>query len=140
MPPSLTLVASLNVLITAPLSIGQNERGLQEVIPIAGGSVNGPLLHGKVLAGGADWCLTRPDGISEVSARYTLQLDDGQLITVQNSGLAHPLSDGSYGGRTIPQFEVAEGPLSWLRRSIFIGTLLAHASGAQVDIAFFRVD
>ena len=53
---------------------------------------------------------------------------------------AHPNPDGSYGGRTIPRFEVADGPLAWLRNSVFVGTLHAHASGDQVDLEFFRVD
>ncbi|WP_291206928.1 DUF3237 domain-containing protein [Hyphomonas sp.] len=140
MIPSLTPVAQLEVFIARPLVIGAAEAGIREVIPITGGSVDGPLLQGTVLPGGADWCLTRPDGIAEVWARYTIQTNEGHLVSIINSGFAHPNGDGSYGGRTIPRFEVATGPLDWLCRSVFVGTLLAHASGDRVNLAFFRVD
>lgn len=138
--PALTFVAHLVVTIDRPLVIGRQAAGLREVIPITGGQFSGPHVKGAVLPGGADWCLTRPDGIAEVWARYTLKTDDGQLISVINSGLAHPQPDGSYAGRTTPQFEVEAGPLDWLRRSTFIGTLLAHASGDRVELDFYRVD
>lgn len=139
-PPNLTHVASLSVTVDPPLAIGRVDAGLREVIPITGGALHGPLLTGKVLPGGADWCLTRPDGIAEVWARYTLALDSGQLVSVLNAGLAHPNPDGSYRGHTVPQFEAAHPSLDWLRRSVFVGTLLAHASGTQVDLEFYRLD
>jgi hypothetical protein len=139
-PPNLTHVVSLSVTVDPPLAIGRVDAGLREVIPMTGGALHGPLLNGKVLPGGADWCLTRPDGIAEVWARYTLALDNGQLVSVLNAGLAHPNPDGSYRGHTVPQFEAAHPSLDWLRRSVFVGTLLAHASGTQVDLAFYRLD
>ena len=138
--PVLTPVARLHVTIDRPLVIGRNEAGLREVIPIAGGTVSGPLLNGKVLQGGADWCLTRPDGVAEVWARYTIATDDGQLVSILNTGIAHAQPDGSYKGRTVPRFEVAAGPLDWLRNSVFIGTLLAPPEGDRVELEFFRVD
>ena len=139
MTPALAPIARLTVAIARPLVIGKAEAGLREVIPITGGSVEGEL-RGKVLPGGADWCLTRPDGVAEVWARYTLELEGGDLVSVLNAGLAFPQPDGSYAGRTVPQFEVASGGLSWLRRHIFLGTLLARAEGDRVDLAFYRVD
>ena len=139
MTPSLTPIARLTVSIARPLVIGRAEAGLREVIPITGGTVSGEI-SGKVLPGGADWCLTRADGVAEVWARYTLALDTGDLVSVLNTGLAFPQADGSYAGRTVPQFEVAAGPLQWLRNHIFIGTLLARAEGDRVELEFFRVD
>ncbi len=139
-PPTLTPIARLSVSIGTPLVVGHTESGLREVIPITGGIVTGSLLAGKVLPGGADWCLTRPDGVAEVWARYTLALDGGHLVSVINAGLAHPQADGSYTGHTVPQFETGASELSWLRNSIFVGTLVAQASGRAVDVAFYRVD
>lgn len=139
MIPSLTSIARLHVTTARPLAIGQTEAGLREVIPITGGWAEGAL-NGKVLAGGADWCLTRADGAAEVWARYTLELDGGALVGVLNAGLAFPQPDGSFHGHTVPQFEVAAGPLLWLRRHVFLGTLQASAEGDRVDLEFFRVD
>jgi hypothetical protein len=41
----------------------------------------GDRLRGKVLPGGADWTLKRPDGVVELDLRITLQTDDGALST-----------------------------------------------------------
>lgn len=139
MIPSLTSIARLSVNIARPLAIGQTDAGLREVIPITGGRAEGTLC-GRVLPGGADWCLTRPDGVAEVWARYTLELDGGALVGVLNAGLAFPQPDGSFRGHTVPQFEVAPGPLAWLRRHVFVGTLQAAAEGDKVALEFFRVD
>lgn len=140
MPPTFTLIARLSVQIAPSLVIARRETGLREVIPITGGTVEGAALRGRVLPGGADWCLTRGDGVAEVWARYTIEATDGTLVMVTNSGLARPMPDGSYQGRTVPRFEVADGPLSFLRDHIFLATLHAHANGRQVEIEVFRVD
>jgi len=137
--PALTPFARLTVTIARPLVIGRAEAGLREVIPITGGTVSGEIA-GEVVQGGADRCLTRPDGVAEVWARYTLALDTGDLVSVLNTGLAFPQENGSYAGRTVPQFEVANGPLHWLRNHIFVGTLLAPPEGDRVELQFFRVD
>jgi hypothetical protein len=138
--PKLTHTATLKVLVAKPLVIGPSAEGLREIIPITGGTVEGPLFRGTVIPGGADWCLTHGDGVAEVWARYAMCTDDGHIVSITNTGFAHPNGDGSYAGRTMPRFEVGDGPLAWLRRSIFVGTLHAHASGEQVDLDFYRVD
>jgi hypothetical protein len=138
--PSLVSVARLRVSLARPLTIARTARGLREVIPITGGLVDGAVLRGRVLPGGADWCLTRDDGVAEVWARYTIEAEGGILVMVTNSGLARPVDDGSYVGRTVPRFEVADGPLGFLRDHLFIGALSAPAEGLFVDLEFFRVD
>jgi hypothetical protein len=103
-----------------------------------GGNFEGPALRGEVLPGGADWNLTRPDGVAEVWARYTLRTDDGVLIGVTNAGLIVPQPDGRSYARTAPQFEVAGERYAWLRLGIFAGTLEAADTGA-VQLHFYRV-
>jgi hypothetical protein len=112
---------------------------MRRVIPITGGSFEGPAMRGTVLTGGADWNLTRPDGVAEIWARYTLRTDDGVLIAITNSGLVVPQPDGSQRVRTVPQFEVAGEQYAWLRRSIFVGTLAPAQGGGAVQLQFFQV-
>ena len=137
--PELELVMTLRVEIAPAREVGELDGGFRRVIPITGGSFTGPAIQGEVLPGGADWNLTRPDGVAEVWARYTLRADDGVLVGVTNAGLIVPLPDGSLYARTSPQFEVAGERYAWLRRSIFIGTLVPGASGGVVQLEFFRV-
>lgn len=137
--PELELVMTLRVEIAPAREVGELDGGFRRVIPITGGSFTGPAIQGEVLPGGADWNLTRPDGVAEVWARYTLRADDGVLVGVTNAGLIVPLPDGRLYARTSPQFEVAGERYAWLRRSIFVGTLVPGASGGVVQLEFFRV-
>lgn len=137
--PALELVMALRVEIAPALEVGAVGAGFRRVIPITGGSFDGPALRGEVLPGGADWNLTRPDGVAEVWARYTLRTDDGALIGVTNAGLVVPQPDGSLYARTTPQFEVAGERYAWLRRGTFVGSLLPAAGGGAVQLQFFRV-
>ena len=139
MNPELELVMELRVEIAPALEIGDVGAGYRRVIPITGGSFAGPSLRGEVLPGGADWNLKRPDGVAELWARYTLRTDDGVLIGVLNTGLAAPQPDGSSLVRTTPQFEVAGERYAWLRRGVFVGTLVAADGGGAVQLRFFRV-
>jgi hypothetical protein len=137
--PELELVMTLRVEIAPALEVGEVGAGFRRVIPITGGSFEGPAIRGKVVPGGADWNLTRPDGVAEVCARYTLRADDGVLVGVTNVGMIVPQPDGSLYARTTPQFEVAGERYAWLRRSIFVGTLIPVATGGAVQLQFFRV-
>ena len=139
MIPELELVMTLHVEIAPPLEIGDIGGGIRRVIPIVGGTFEGPNIRGQVLPGGADWNLARHDGTSELWARYTLRTDDDVLIGVLNTGGAVPQADGSVYVRTVPQFEVVNERYGWLRRSIFVGTLTAGEPDGAVKLQFFRV-
>jgi len=139
MTPGLELVMSLRVEIAPALELGEIGHGFRRVIPISGGAFTGPGLRGKVVPGGADWNLTRPDGVVELWARYTLRTDDDVLIGVTNAGLMVPQPEGGVVTRTTPQFEVAGERYAWLRQGLFVGTLaLPEVSGA-VQLSFYRV-
>ena len=140
MQPRLTPVARLAVTIASPLELGDTGGGTREIIAITGGRVEGPLLTGIVLPGGADWALTRADGVAEIWARYTIRTSDGSLIMVTNPGLAHQQQDGTWQGHTAPVFEVAAPAYLWLCRSVFVGSLLARASGDLVELEWWRLD
>ena len=61
--------------------------GTRRIVPVTGGTFEGPKLKGTALGGGADWILVRPDGVSELNVRVTLRTDDEQLIYVTYRGL-----------------------------------------------------
>ncbi|MFN8632416.1 MAG: DUF3237 family protein [Chloroflexota bacterium] len=137
----LRFVMEVLVEIDPALEVGQTPTGLRRVIPITGGSFEGPGMRGAVLSGGADWNLRRSDGVAEVWARYTLQTDDGALIMVTNAGLGRGehFTPERY-ARTVPSFEVGPGPYEWLARSIFVGTLERRQDGVSgVKLRFFEV-
>ena len=91
--PQLELIFSARVTVDKPQELGDIGKGRRRIVPITGGTVEGPLLRGKVLPGGADWQIVRSDGVAELEARYTLQTDDGALIHVRNLALRHGPAD-----------------------------------------------
>src|SRR3954447_15351309 len=103
MIPGLELAMTVRVEIAGSLNLGEVGAGVRRVIPITGGTFEGPVIRGVGLPGGADGTLTRPDGVAEIWARYTLQTDDGVLIAIINAGLVVPQADRSQLARTVPE-------------------------------------
>jgi hypothetical protein len=122
--------------------VGDSKQGKRQLIPITGGEFSGPNIKGRVLPGGADWQLVRPDGVTEIEARYTIQTHDGVNIGVVNRGIAlyPPVSEHIY-VRTTPEFEApSDSAYAWLNKSIFVGTLqVASKQPLVVLVRIFRV-
>jgi hypothetical protein len=150
-PPRLSLIMELRVKVGAPVEFGMVPRGRRRIIPIEGGTFEGPAIRGTVLPGGADWQIVREDGLAELDTRYVLKTDAGELIYIQNAGLRHaPLevTAALLAGRdvdpslvyfrTVPVFETSAAHLQWLVTSIFIGTGERHP--ADVVIRVWRVE
>lgn len=136
--PGMRAVMSLTVLIDPPIEIGEVAGGFRRVIPITGGTFDGPGLRGEVVPGGADWNLRRPDGSSDVWARYTLCTDDGVRIGIVNGGrITGP--PGRRIGRTTPSFEAPTGGYAWLNDGAFTATLDPRADGSGVRIEIFEL-
>ena len=145
----------LRAAVDAVQEVGDTPAGRRRFIPITGGTFEGPGfkgmgLRGIVMPGGADAQVIRPDGVTDLVARYTLKADDGTLIYVVNRGLRHgppeimarvakgeSVDPALYYFRTTPVFEVSAGPHDWLNRSIFVGTGARYA--AEVHVRYFRV-
>jgi hypothetical protein len=150
-PPKLTHALTLRVQVGAPVELGQVPRGRRRIIPILGGTFEGPDIRGRVLAGGADWQIVRQDGLAELDTRYTLQADGGGLIYIQNAGIRHAPPDVTkklLAGeavdppqvyfQTVPTFETAAPELQWLTRAIFIGTGERHPT--EVIIRVWKIE
>jgi hypothetical protein len=135
------------VKIGPAVTLGESPSGVRRVIPIAGGTFEGPRLKGTVIAGGADWQLVRADGVTLVEALYVIREEDGTSIYVRNWGVIVPPEGGlkpdSPPGavyvRTSPQFEAPSGKHDWLNRSLFLGTLGVEPDRSGVIVGVHRV-
>lgn len=148
--PSLEPVVHLVVQVGPPQEVGPVGGGRRRVIPIVGGELRGPLLTGRVLPGGADFQLVRPDHVAELDARYVLELSDGTPVYVTNRALrraspevteqlmrGEPVDPALVYFRCQPSFEVADGPWRWLAQSVFVGTGVRRPQ--SVEMMFYRV-
>lgn len=113
------------VTLAPAMSPGKTPYGNRNIIPITGGTFEGPGIKGTVVPGGWDWQLVRADGCVDVHADYMLKTDDGVIINVVNDGvLCMPRpGEAAVPARTTPRFEAPLGKYEWLGRTAFIGTL-----------------
>ena len=132
----------VEVVVPPPQKLGVVPQGTRVIAAIAGGTFEGPRLRGKVLPGGGDWTLLRPDGVLELDLRITLETDDGALIGMSSFGLRHgpaevlaalsrgePVDPSEYYFRTTPRFETSAPQYAFLNRLIAIASGDRRASG-----------
>jgi hypothetical protein len=124
------------VLLGTAMAPGKTPYGARNIIPITGGTFEGPGLRGTIIPGGWDWQLTRADGCIDVHADYMLRTDDGVIINVVNDGAICVPKAGEAPRpiRTSPRFEAPLGKYQWLGQTAFIGTLEV-AKGAKGEPA-----
>lgn len=103
--------------------LGASALGERFIVPILGGSFEGPRLRGRVLPGGADRQWLRPDGIKELDALYEMQTDDGTVITVRNRVVIDDTVQPERYARSVLKLQAPAGPHEWLNRRVFVGTL-----------------
>ena len=122
--PKLEFVMQLKVTLDTPYSVGETPHGRRTVIPITGGTFEGPRLKGSILNGGADWQLAKGSR-TELEAIYSIKTDDGVYIHIRNRGIISMGKDAdgnpSFYFKAAPQFEVPEdSPYAWLNNAIFV--------------------
>jgi hypothetical protein len=126
--------------------IGNGPLGRRRIIPITGGEVSGTRLSGRVLPGGADWQIVRPDGVAYLDARYTIETHDGGLVYVRNQGYRYgppevvarlaageAVDPALYYMRTTPWFETADARYAWLNRTVCVGSGERLAGAVRID-------
>ncbi|MCC6202720.1 MAG: DUF3237 domain-containing protein [Gammaproteobacteria bacterium] len=155
-PPQLEFVFALRAEVDAPIKIGTVAGRERRIVPILGGTFEGPgyggaALRGRVVPGGADYQEIQPDGFSQLEARYVLETEQGELIYVVNRGIRHAppevmaklnagqaVDQAQLYMRVVPTFETTAPRLQWLTRAIFITTGERHPNG--VVIRFYRIN
>lgn len=101
------------------IDLGTGPLGPRRMVPILGGSFEGPRLRGEVMPGGVDRQLVRPDEVRMLDAFYEMRTDDGAVLTVRNHVISIPEKPRfSYLEITAP-----EGPYGWINNLVFVGTL-----------------
>lgn len=135
--PQLEFVMQLHVTLDQPYSVGETPNGRRTVIPITGGTFEGPNLKGTIINGGADYQLASKEGNrTQLEAIYSIKTDDGVYIHVRNRGIICMGKDEkgnpSFYFRAAPQFEApTDSKYAWLNYAIYV---CAPAPGIQGGI------
>lgn len=133
MKPALELLFEVRATLDPPIVVGDVPEGARRVVPISGGTFEGPRLRGTLLPGGADWQYRRGDGVMMVEAQYLLRTDDGVTLQVNNRGMRHgpeavmarlaageAVDPAEYYFRATPRLSAPAGRYDWLNRSLFL--------------------
>ncbi len=124
--PTLEYVMQLNVSLGEAYQVGATSYGFRNVIPITGGTFEGPKLKGTIIPGGADWQLMENGtGRTNVEAIYSIKTDDGAYIHVRNNGIISSGKDENgnptFYFRCAPKFEApADSKYAWMNNCLFV--------------------
>jgi len=153
-PPELDYFGRLIVEVAEPIEVGQTFAGQRRVIPITGGTLQGPGVSGTIRNAGADFQLIRSATVSDLDARYVIELDDGARLYVMNlayrTGSAEDITALAQGQkvpaeriyfRCAPRFEAADTPTSswqWLESTVVIGSGRREPDTVVMDLWIVR--
>jgi hypothetical protein len=143
-------VFSLAIRVGAPIVAGDHGHGVRRIIPILGGEVSGEGIQGKIFPVGADFQIIRPNGFTELEAKYAFEMDDGAIVYIENIGIRFgpkELLDRIAKGeivdpaliyfRSVPKFETGAEKYRWLMENLFIG--VGARDPDRVELAVYQV-
>lgn len=124
--PELEFALQLKVTLGDAYSCGETQHGRRTIIPITGGTFEGPTIKGTIINGGADYQIANTAiNRTELEAIYCIKTDDGVNIHVRNRGIIANGKDANgnptFYFRAAPQFEApADSKYAWLNNSLFV--------------------
>ena len=143
-------VFSLSIKVGTPIVAGDLGYGIRRVIPVLGGTVQGEGIKGTIHSGGADFQIIRPDGFTELEAKYAFELDDGAVVYIENIGVrfgpkealdriaqGEAVDPALIYFRSVPKFETGHPKYRWLMQNLFIGVGARHPD--RVELAVHQV-
>ncbi|MFC4271180.1 DUF3237 family protein [Sneathiella chungangensis] len=148
----LTHAFDMQLSVKSPvLNLGKTPQGGRLIAEVTGGVITGPLLNGRVHAGGADWLLLREDDVMQLDVRITIEAEDGGLIYARYEGLRHGPQDvmakmaagetvdpSLFYFRILPRFETSAASHLWLNKHLFVGTGERNSEGPKYSV--FKVE
>ena len=124
--PQLEFALQLKVTLGEAYTCGETQHGQRTIIPLTGGTFEGPNIKGTIINGGADYQLNnKATGRTELEAIYCIKTDDGVNIHVRNRGIIANGKDEqgnpTFYFKAAPQFEApADSKYAWLNNAIFV--------------------
>ena len=146
--PVLVFLGRLRVGLTAPAwELGETSAlGRRRIIPITGGTFEGPDFRGKILNNGADWQVVTKEGVAIIDTRYLLQTDDDQYVYLQTQGFrfgppdvmarvakGESVDPALYNFRITMQFETGAKKYEYLNRHVGVGSAMRLGSEVVYD-------
>jgi hypothetical protein len=109
------------VIETQPANVLGPPAATRVIVPVSGGTFEGPKLKGSIAGPGGDWIVQRSDGSSVLDVRLVLQTDDAQKIYVTWRGISYTPAGGTQYARITPMFETGAARYAWLNNIVSVG-------------------
>jgi hypothetical protein len=140
-------VFSLAIRVGAPIIAGDLGYGIRRIIPILGGEVRGEGIKGTIFPAGADFQTIRPNGLTELEAKYAFEMDDGAIVYIENTGIrsgskelldriakGERVDPASIYFRSVPKFETGAENYRWLMDNLFVGVGARYPDRVEIDV------
>jgi hypothetical protein len=140
-------VFSLAIRVGAPIIAGDLGYGIRRIIPILGGEVRGEGIKGTIFPAGADFQTIRPNGLTELEAKYAFELDDGAIVYIENTGIrsgpkelldriaqGETVDPASIYFRSVPKFQTGAENYRWLMESLFVAVGARYPDRVEIDV------
>jgi hypothetical protein len=134
--------------VGAPQMAGTARNGELRIVPVTGGTAEGPRFKGEVLPGAAaDWLRVDPDGTAHMDVRLTLKSESGGIVFMHYSGIrtgtpevlarlnaGQAVDPSDYYFRIAVRFETGAPDLAWMNRVVAVGVGQRPPSGPTYDV------
>jgi hypothetical protein len=134
--------------VGAPQSVGATRNGELRIVPVTGGTAEGPRFKGEVLPGtAADWLRVDADGTAHMDVRVTLKAEGGGIVYMHYTGIRTGAPDvlarlnsgqavepSEYYFRTAVRFETGAAELAWMNKIVAVGVGQRPPSGPTYDV------
>ncbi|MGA2291123.1 DUF3237 domain-containing protein [Bradyrhizobium sp.] len=140
-------VFSLAIKVGVPIVAGDLGYGVRRIIPILGGELHGEGIKGTIFPYGADFQTIRPNGFTEVEAKYAFKMEDGAIVYIENVGIRFgpkELLDRIAQGeivdpaliyfRSVPRFETGAVKYRWLMENLFVGVGARYPDRVEIEV------
>lgn len=134
------------------MDVGEGPWGYRLIVPVTGGTFEGPKMKGCARNFGADWVLFRKDGILDVDVRIVLETVDKAFIHMSYRGVLkatkedfQKLVEGKIKEpirvQTAPRFETGHPKYSWLNviQGVGSGEIKNKAGILEVHYSIFAM-
>lgn len=120
-----------------PKTITPTPHGQRVFQQIIGGAVDGPKLKAKVRPdSGGDYNVIRPDRVEDVTARFLLDTEGGELLFVQHIGFWRH-TDGYYRFTATVDAD-QDGKYTWAQDAMFVGTAQPDPDGRHITYTYYE--
>lgn len=145
--PTLEFIAHADIDLSAPMDLGCVPTGERRIIPIIGGTIEGPRMNAQILNGGADCQIVSADGTAVIDTRYTARTADGYFLYVQAEGFRHAAPDvlarldlgedvdpSEYYFRLTIGLECGSPAHAWVNNTAFVASAQRRPGGVTYDL------